>query len=255
VSDGRYVYAIVPAEFAGDPGTGIDDRALGTVTDDAGVAAVVHRHPDPPYLAEHGDVERRVLEHGEVVDRLWQACATVLPVGFNVIVAGEPERSADAQLRGWLTENGPRLRQRLDALHDHVELRIDIALDQHLVGEAASSTDDLSVDRSAGVQRLLRRRRQQRDRELADRLADELHPEYRRRLAAVSQDVAETRIRRPPAAGTVSVLTLAVLVPTADVPVVGAQLSAIQEEQPAARIRFLGPWPPYSFTDLPDVPH
>ncbi len=32
----------------------------------------------------------------------------------------------------------------------------------------------------------------------------------------------------------------------------GAVLAAVRDEQPAARIRFLGPWPPYSFADLSD---
>ena len=31
----------------------------------------------------------------------------------------------------------------------------------------------------------------------------------------------------------------------------GAELARIQAEQPAARIRFLGPWPPYSFAEVP----
>lgn len=30
-------------------------------------------------------------------------------------------------------------------------------------------------------------------------------------------------------------------------------LGGLKDEQPAARIRYVGPWPPYSFADVPDA--
>lgn len=38
---------------------------------------------------------------------------------------------------------------------------------------------------------------------------------------------------------------------TDDIDAVGAILSDLQARQPAARVHFLGPWPPYSFVELP----
>ncbi|MGV9915200.1 GvpL/GvpF family gas vesicle protein [Streptomyces tendae] len=45
------------------------------------------------------------------------------------------------------------------------------------------------------------------------------------------------------------VLSAALLVRHEDVDAVGTVLSQTRAEQPACRVRFLGPWPPYSFAD------
>ncbi|UYM26214.1 GvpL/GvpF family gas vesicle protein [Streptomyces albus] len=58
------------------------------------------------------------------------------------------------------------------------------------------------------------------------------------------------RSARAQEAGEVSVFAGALLVRREEIDTVGALLAALQEEHPAARIRFLGPWPPYSFTEL-----
>lgn len=252
---GRYVYAVAPAAVAGhDLGTGIDGRAVETVPVDAGLAAVVHRHGDRPYRAEDGDVERRVLEHAGVVDRVWEA-GPVLPVSFNVIVAPGEDAPAEQRLRHWLGEHATDLAHQLDRLRGRAELRVEIALDPQAVADtdprAATARQELAT-RPAGVQRLLRKRQQQHDQQLAEQLADELYPDYRRRLAGVSEDLAEPASPRGEP-GTVSVLAASLLVPADGVSAVGQVLSTIQDEQPAARIRFLGPWPTYSFADLEGI--
>lgn len=250
----RYVYAVAPAAIAStDLGQGIDRRPVETVTAD-GLAALVHRHGPEPYTDEDGDVERRVLEHANVVDRAWRA-GPVLPVSFNVIVAPGDDETADERMRAWLDQHARRIGDRLEALRGHAELHVDISLDARAVAETdaeASAERDALALRSAGVQRLLARRRRHQDKDLADRRADELYPDHRRRLAAVSEDLIERAAPRTDQ-DAISVLAAAVLVPTDQVSAVGAVLSVIQDEQPAARIRFSGPWPPYSFTEIPGL--
>src|SRR5699024_7898660 len=104
----------------------------------------------------------------------------------------------------------------------------------------------------AGVQRLLRKRLEHRERELADALADDLYPGYRRRLATLAEDLVENRAGRA-GAGQVPVASFSVLVPSEQTDAIGLALAEIREEQPAAHIRFLGPWPPYSFAEMPQM--
>ncbi|WP_171905320.1 GvpL/GvpF family gas vesicle protein, partial [Cellulosimicrobium cellulans] len=106
--------------------------------------------------------------------------------------------------------------------------------------------------RPAVVQRLLRRRLEERAREVADDAATDLYPQLRRRLARVAVAIAENRRAHPPD-GAVPVLDVALLVPREGVADVGRALADLQEQQPAARVRYLGPWPPYSFADLADA--
>lgn len=253
---GLYVYAVVPSTLSPDVlGTGINDAPLKLVAVAEGLAAVVHHHDAAPFDGADADVERWILEHGGVVERSWEAAGTVLPMSFNVIVAAGDGSTAEQRLAGWLGESAAELAERLKALQDRVELRIEISLDQHAAAEDSSEAADLREEmqqRPPGVQRLLQKRLDKTEREIAERLADELYPEYRRRLAALSEDLTENRrAHRPP--GTVSVLTVAVLALRDDVEKIGLELTSIGEEQPAAQIRFLGPWPPYSFADVPEL--
>ncbi|MFP3714913.1 GvpL/GvpF family gas vesicle protein [Puerhibacterium sp. TATVAM-FAB25] len=260
---GLYVYAVV----AGAPtelGTGIDGARLDAVHA-AGVAAVVHRHAGGPYQGADDDVRRWIVEHSDVVDRLWQEGVPVLPMSFNVIVApGEDDdgdggedtdASARRRLERWLTTHAADLRARLDALRGRVELRVDVALDQHAVAErdeAARAVQAELETKPPGVQRLLRRRLDALERQAADALADELYPTLRRRLAGISEELTENRRARPEE-GQVPVLAVSLLVAREAMPSVGRELAAVRDEQPAARIRYLGPWPPYSFADVPGL--
>src|SRR5690606_26721787 len=98
------------------------------------------------------------------------------------------------------------------------------------------------------MRRLLAKQREREARDAAGRLADALHAEVRQRLLAVAEDV---RDRGPVhrSADETDVLSAALLVRTEDIDAVGAVLSDLGARQPAVRIRFFGPWPPFSFTD------
>jgi hypothetical protein len=172
---------------------------------------------------------------------------------FNVIVAGGEEQSARRRLEGWLAANAEVLLARLDRLDGRVELRVDIGLDQEEVGRHDPRADAVRAEltgRTAGVQRLQRKRLAGIERDLTDALADDLYQEFRRRLAKVSEELAENRSARFES-GVVPVLSVSLLVPRDDMEAVGRELAAIADEQPAARIRYSGPWPTYSFAETP----
>ncbi|MFC8800761.1 GvpL/GvpF family gas vesicle protein [Promicromonospora sp. NPDC057138] len=253
--EGLYVYAIVRGVPA-DPGTGIDGAPLHVVTIDGGLSAVVHHHAGGPYTGADDEVRRWVVEHNDAVDRLWQRRSTLLPMTFNVIVAGTEEESARGRLEDWLTTHAEELLARLDQLDDRVELRVEIGLDQQETARGDPGAEAVRAElegRPPGVQRLLRKKLDRIERDVTGALADELYQEYRRRLAGVSQELTENRSARAEP-GVVPVLSFSLLVRQEEREAVGRELAAIRDEQPAARIRYLGPWPPYSFADVSDAP-
>lgn len=251
---GLYLYLVA----SGAPralGTGVDGAQLLLVPGPGDLSAVVHEHTTGPFEGADDVVRRRVLEHSDVVDRVWQAGTTVLPASFNVIVAPAPGVTARERLVRWMTDREAELTARTAAVRGRVELRVgvglalDVVADEH--PDLAGMRAELA-DRPPGVRRLLHRRLEERAREVADDAATDLYPQVRRRLASVAEALAENRRAHPPD-GTVPVLDIALLVAHERVADVGRVLADLQEEQPAARVRYLGPWPPYSFADLADT--
>lgn len=266
-----YVYALVPDRpGAADGVTGIDGHRLRLLdAPGTGIAALVHSADPVPCNGADDEVRRWVSEQDRAVVTVWERTGTALPMTFNVLVAPETEptgssettsgnpRTAEQRLREWITSRAGELRSRLDALADRAELRVEIIVDRAVSVQDDERARSLKADmegRSPGLRRLLAKQLEQIRRESSEHLADTLYAHVRRRLLTVAEDLRERErsVRDP---DEVDVLSAALLVRTSDIEAVGAVLTAVQEEHPAARIRFLGPWPPYSFTELPGEPH
>ena len=86
MNDSRYLYCIAPKLEDMDLGEiGIDGSRVYTLAF-KDIAAVVHDCPSLPYQGEEVVVSRWILEHNGVVERVWQACGTVIPMSFDVII-------------------------------------------------------------------------------------------------------------------------------------------------------------------------
>ncbi|MFS2291391.1 gas vesicle protein GvpL/GvpF [Actinomadura hallensis] len=249
-----YVYAVLadPGDGAGPRGAGIDGAPLRLVrAAGCGLAALVHEAPAQPYQGPDDDVRRWIRAHDEAVENMRRAAGGVLPMTFNVLVAPGPDGDAETRLRAWLRDRGDDLRRRLGRLRGRAEYRVEITLDS-----AEVAADDASVleieermrDASPGLRRLLGKQLDAKRKAAADVLADELHADARRRLSAVAEDLADRRraVRGP---GEIDVLSLALLVHDDEVENLGLVLADLQDAHHAVRVRFLGPWPPYSFTE------
>src|SRR5699024_3238112 len=100
-----------------------------------GITAIVHESETEPYQGPDSDVQRWILQHSQVVDDAWQTSGTVLPMTFNVIVAPDPETNQTAyqRLEQWLADAAETVKSHLEQLRHHVELRVDISLDEEAV--------------------------------------------------------------------------------------------------------------------------
>lgn len=247
---GLHVYAIAPADLALDwdvPGVGGESTR---VLKEGRVAAVVHEVTAPidPEAGEK-EFQAAVLDHVRVVEAAWQSVGTVIPARFGTVVGRDGTASAAERLRAWLRAEESDLCARLDSLRARVELKVVATLDQKDVGDRTQEVKDLRQaigEKPPGTRRLLQRKLAHRERRAALRLADAFYPEFRRGLSALVEDILEEQ--RPPAPnGAVSLFAGAILLPEDQIESVGAYLATRQEEERALHIRFLGPWPPYTF--------
>ncbi|MFD7703470.1 GvpL/GvpF family gas vesicle protein [Streptomyces caelestis] len=250
-----YVYAVVPdRQGAADGVTGLDGRPVRMVgVPGTGVAALVHDAAPAPFQGGDEQVRRWVDEQSRAVTTVWERTGSLLPMTFNVLVADDTAsgRSAEQCLTDWIREQEDDITGRLGALAGRCELRVEITLDRAAVtagGPVGDTPEDGTDGRSPGMRRLLAKQREQRERDAAGGLADALHAGIRRRLLSVAEDLRDRAFTRR-AAGETDVLSAALLVRQEDIDAVGAVLSEARAGQPALRVRFLGPWPPYSFAD------
>ncbi len=258
-----YVYALLPdREGAADGVTGLDGRPVRLLSvPGTGVAALVHDAEAAPYQGDDEQVRRWVGEQSRAVTAVWERTGSLLPTTFNVLVAGGgpdadgtgEERTAEQRLTDWVTEQAPRITEQLGSLAGRCELRVEVTLDRTAVSAPDTTGADTGVgnSRSAGMRRLLAKQQENNSRQRAEQLADSLHAGLRRRLLSVAEELRD-RGRAHRAPQETDVLSAALLVRGDDIDAVGTVLSELQAEQPAVRIRFLGPWPPYSFAEIPE---
>ena len=252
---GLYVYAIVPADMPPTQlGTGIDRTPLELVAAPGGVAAVVHEHAGNPYDGADEDVRRWVLEHGDVVERVCDAAGTVLPVSFNVIVAESEGAPARDRLRDWLGQSAGRGWSGGSSGSAAGWSCASRSPSSPTTSRPATRTPGPCSRSSSRAPRVSSACCASGWSSSSGRSPTPWPTSSTRSTAAgsrrIAEEITENRSARTEP-GTVAVLTVAVLVARDGVPRVGEELADIQREQPAARIRYLGPWPPYSFADVP----
>jgi gas vesicle protein GvpL/GvpF len=240
-----YLYCVVPATSA--------PPALSSPALDGGpvhavrhqdLAALAHACTPEPYQGSEEAVRGWIAAHNAVVEEAWKSAASVLPMSFDVIVRGDPGRSAEANLVGWLSEHHPALRSRLQALKGRAEVGVQILWD---IGKLTA--DETARRQAPGIRPRGRAyfAREQHRRELREQLEQRADADCRRyceNLDALADDV---RLNTPrPVKGKRMVLNLSLLAGRAAIARVGDYLEGVSQE-PGVEVRFTGPWPPYSF--------
>lgn len=240
-----YLYCVVPAT---DPMPVLSSPAL-----DGGpvravryeeLAALAHACPPEPYQGSEEEVRGWIAAHNAVVEEAWGCAGSVLPMSFDVIVRDDAERTAEANLVGWLAEHHAALRDRLQAVEGRAEVGVQI------LWNIESLITSVAIDAQAAEAPARGRAyfaRQQLRRQLKEQLEPKAEADSRRyleHLAALAEDVQVNKPR--PVKGRQMVLNLSLLVARAAVSRVGEYLEGVSRE-PGVEVRFTGPWPPYSF--------
>lgn len=242
-----YVYAIVPPPLPDHwSAPGINGSHVRTVSE-ANVIALVHDLAEAAaYTGPDDDVRRWVVEHAQVVEAAWHETGSALPVTFDVIVRGDDSTSAEDRLRWWLRNSADALTEQLRSLSGRSELRIELGLRDSSSPSDQTSNPPLRSARGRDVLMAKRHLLVQRDR-IREKAAG-LERRARRELPALCEKFVElSRVHMDDVA---PVFGAALLVPNSGIEDVGRWLAHLLQEEPALAVRFLGPWPPYSFVTM-----
>ncbi|MFQ5811845.1 MAG: GvpL/GvpF family gas vesicle protein [Anaerolineae bacterium] len=247
----RYIYGVIPRidkeDFAP---IGIGGNRVYTIPYQD-ICAVVHDCPPEPYQGDEEAVKSWVATHGDVVDAVWEAAGSVLPMSFDVIIKPDEERSADDNVRRWLAEEYEKFKLKLDEFRDKVELGVQIlwgpAVITRRITEEHEEIRKLAAEmatQSRGLAYFYQHKIAEAVKREMEAKADQDYRRYYERLRGYAEDTQVNKIKRHP--DKQMIMNLSLLVRRGRVEALGEALAEIREEE-GVEVRFTGPWPPYTF--------
>jgi len=258
VEEARYLYSIAKTgqkEHLGE--IGIEKKAVYTVPCED-IAAVVHSCEPKPYdTKDKTQAEEWIFEHSYVIDQATKRFGSVLPFSFDVILPGD-----DSQIEGWLGRNYKLLLGELKGVEGKAEYTIQIYYDyDDLQSKALFGNPELKdmqsqmETESKGKAYLLSKKLNQRLKELVSseegRLANKYLPRIHGQVDKLIIDGKRSWI--PEDCRDMKLLaSYSCLVREENVERLGEILDEINS-QDGFRVRFTGPWAPFSFVKLGEL--
>lgn len=247
---GRYCYCLVSVPEAASTGDRLEVEGVGggdpylVVAD--GVGAVVQEQGEPFESDDEEVVAGWLVRHQSVVDRAGERYGTPLPFRFDVVLAG-----GDADVADWIRSRTETVTDRLEVFAGTWEYRVQLLWDGDPEPDLRGRDDRLEElwtrreRESGGTAFLVKKQYEQRLREVRSRRRDELLAELEAAVESVA--VRTTHQDQSPVVGDREPLArLAVLAAEDEERRLGDCLEAVADG-PTVKVRFTGPWPPYSF--------
>ena len=217
------------------------------------ISAVAHKCPPKPYQSEDDEVVKSwVVAHQGVVDAAWEKFGTVLPSRFDTIIKGDETFSAEENLKRWLREDYENLREKLEKVRGKAEVGVQILWDPKVIAESLIETseeirklNEEMREKSPGmayfykqkIERMLKK-------EMAEK-ADEYFKDFYDRIKGYADDICVEKTKKIDKDKQM-LMNLSILIRKDKIKLLGEELARIKETQ-GVDVRFMGPWPPYSF--------
>ncbi|MBI2836592.1 MAG: GvpL/GvpF family gas vesicle protein [Chloroflexi bacterium] len=259
--EGLYLYGIAAGERPIDFGpAGVDDSTVYSVPS-GGFSAIVHRCAAEPYQSPDRDtVARWVQAHQRVVERARENFGTVIPAGFDTILNPQDRGgSADQALTDWLGDNSGRLAGILRKIRGKDEFGVQVSCAQRsITGEIPGEVRRLEnlvaeiSEKQPGTAFLYRQRFQREMKAAAETVTARRSRELYARIEPHCDDIVPEKTRKTDE-DRVMLLNLSCLVAKERAGSLAAELDKISQAN-GLLVRFTGPWPPYSFVTMPELP-
>ena len=252
-TDALYVYCIVPGSQEVNFGPfGLEMSDVRTIPG-PGISAVVHECPARPYQSkDRAVVEEWVAAQHRVVEMAWERFGSVLPMSFDMIVRGNDGASAHENLIKWMAEKRDAFACQLERLAGKAEYGVKISWGPKVIAADVLQNDpDLQgLEREIqakpkGLAYIWRAKLEKAVKEQMEARAEEYFRAFYHRIRDC---VLDLRVEQPKKTedGTQMLLNVSCLVKKGDHGRLGRELDQIAEIR-GIRVRFTGPWPPYSF--------
>jgi len=251
--EGRYVYCIADSAESVHLGKiGIDGNEVYTVPY-KNICALVHRCNAEPYKSDDPEmVKSWVVSHDRVIETAWERWGTVLPINFDTIIKEVSASSAEQNLAAWLASEYDGLRNVLQRVNNKSEFGIQISWDPKGVAQQIIRTNteirEMESEIASESKGLAYMHRQKIEGLLKQEMESSADAYFREFFGRIKQLVDEIKIEKTKKAenGLQMILNVACLVERDKCQELGQALDSINNIDNLS-VRFIGPWPPYSF--------
>ncbi|NPU88100.1 GvpL/GvpF family gas vesicle protein [Methanothrix sp.] len=249
--NGLYLYCLADASVSTSLGcVGIDGCEVYMIPHE-GVSAVVHSCPLEPYRSDDEEtVKRWVKSHQQVVDLAAERFGTVMPFGFDTIIAPKDSCTAEEVLKKWISDELEEIRRKMEKIRGRKEYGIQIFYDPAVFSERIENeSDDVRrikeemTSKPPGVAYMYRQKLEAAVRRELDELMGAYFKEFYEKIRSNAEDIKVEKVRKSDG-GMAMMMNLSVL--ASDESALGHVLDGIAAE-PGITVRFTGPWQPYSF--------
>jgi len=255
--EARYLYSVAKTAIEVNLGEiGIEKKEVFTIPY-KDIAAVVHSSLAEPYdTKDRTRAEEWILEHSYVIDQAMKRFESVLPFSFDVILKGD-----NSAIAGWLEKNYLVLHKNIEKVEGKAEYGIQIYYNYNdLAGKILEDDPELKgmksriEKESKGMGYLLQKKLDARLKSLASQKAAELTNQTLGKIKTLAAELKMDDKKRK--ADGYKGLTLLVsyicLVADENVLQLGETLDEINRRE-GFRVRFTGPWAPFSFVDYREL--
>lgn len=248
---GLYLYCLADASASASLGRiGIDGCEVYTIPHE-GVSAVVHSCPLEPYRSDDEEtVKRWVKSHQEVVELAAERFGTVMPFGFDTIIAPKDSCTAEDVLKKWISEEIEEIRGKMERIRGRREYGIQIFYDPAVLTERIEKeSDDVRrikeemASKPPGIAYMYRQKLESAVRRKMDELMGAYFKDFYERIRGNADEIKVEKLKKSDG-DMVMMMNLSVL--ASDEKALGQALDEIAAE-PGISVQFTGPWQPYSF--------
>lgn len=251
---GLYLYGITEVNAQMKLGEiGIEGNEVYTIPY-KGLSAIVHNCLLNPYKSDDEEVIKGwVKAHQHVLDVAVDKFGTVIPFGFDVIIKPENNTNAEEALNRWVSEEYDSLMEKMNKIRGKKEYGVQIfynpsAITERIVEESEeiSKIKEQMKSKSPGVAYMHKQKLENTIKKEMESRMDSYYKDFYRRINKGVEELTVEKTKKYDEGGKQMVMNLSCLVSDAKYKELASELDEIEKIE-AFSVRFIGPWPPYSF--------
>lgn len=251
---GRYLYCVAVGDKKTHLGKiGIEDSEVYTIPY-KNLCAVIHDCRAEPYQSEdEALVKQWVLTHQKVVDAAWETFGTIIPIGFDTIIRGNSNVDPDENMRQWLNEEYENLKRKMDKIIGKAEYGVQVFWDSEIMARKitlqnneVNQINSEIQSKPKGMAYMYRQKLEKILKTEMEREADQSFKELYEKIKPFTHDLKIEKTKKAEDKNQRMLLNLSCLLSKGKSKNLGDELEKIDSKE-GFRVRFTGPWPPYSF--------